>query len=154
MVLIKLLKCLYSGEQCRSLLKSIEKLNIPQEFTNFKELLLRIKDLHQLCNSQLLPSNYHKVIDDFRAAWFAVSDNFGVSTTPKIHILNDHLEDYFDETNVTLIKCTDELTEHMHQFLNKVLMRSFYLVNETSNLNQGKKLYRAVLHMNSYNLCL
>ena len=127
--LIKVLKCLYSGEQCRSLLRSIKKLNIPEEFTNFKELLLRIKDLHQLSNSQLLLSNHHNVIDEFRAAWLTVSDNFWVSTTPKIHILNDNLKDYFNVTYVTLIKCTDQLTEHMHQFLNIVWMESYYLIN-------------------------
>ena len=62
-------------------------------------------------------------------------------TTPKVHILLDHLEDCFDLSNVTLIKTTDELCENMHQFLNRRLMTSFYYVKNISNPNHGKRMY-------------
>ena len=151
---MKILIFLYTGPQCRSLLKKIEDLQIPEAFMEFKDILLSLRDLHHLCNAQLLASNYHQVIDKFRSTWFTLSNEHNISTTPKIHILLDHLEDYFDEKNVTLIKSTDELCGQMHQFSNKRLMRSFYLIKDTSNPNQGKKLHRAVRHINSYNLCI
>ena len=142
----------FEGNQCRSILKHIENLGIPDCFSEFKDVLIAIRDLHQLCNEQLLPSNYHKVIDQFRKAWYKLTDEYDISTPPKIHILLDHLEDYFDLTDITLIKTTDELCEHMHQYLNKMLLRSFYYVKDISNPSHGPRLFRAVRHLNSYNI--
>ena len=55
-------------------------------------------------------------------------------------------------TDITLIKTTDELCEHMHQYLNKMLLRSFYYVKDISNPSHGPRLFRAVRHLNSYNI--
>ena len=128
-----------------------KQLNIPEEFM---DVLISIRDLHHLCNAQFLASNYYQVIDNCRTTWYKLTDEYCISTTPKIHILLDHLEDYFDLTDVTLIKTTDELCEHTHQFLNKRLMRSFYLVKDITNPNHGERMFRAVRHLNSYNLCI
>ena len=94
------------------------------------------------------------MIDRFRTSWYNLTDEYDISTTPKVHILLDHLEDYFDLSNITLIKTTDELCENMHQFLNRRLMKSFYFVKDISNPNHGKKMFRAVRHLNTYNLCI
>ena len=144
----------FEGNQCRDLLNSIHKLEIPDSFKVFRDVFLAIKDLHHLCNEQLLSCYYPKIIDNFRRAWFKLTDEFNVSTTPKIHILLDHLEDYFDLTDVTLIKTSDELCENMHQFLHKRLIRSYYTVKDLSNPSHGQRLFRAVKHLNSYNLCI
>ena len=144
----------FEGNQCRSLLKKIEELDIPDCFQEFKDVFIEIRNLHYLCNQQVLSSNYQKVIDDFRSSWYKLTDEYNISTTPKIHILLDHLEDYFDESNMTLIKATDELVENMHQFLAKRLSRSLYLVKNVSNPAHGPRLFRAVMHLNSYNICI
>ena len=68
------------------------------------------------------------------------------TTPPKIHILLDHLEDYFNQTEVTLLKTMDELCEHMHQLLHKQQIRSFYAVKDISNTSQGHQLFQAVRH--------
>ena len=103
-----------------------------------------------MCNQQLLAHNYQEVINQFRSAWFALTDEYNISTTPKIHILLDHLEDYFDRTNITLIKVTDELCENMHQHLGRRLVKSMYFVKDVLNPNHGDRLFRAVRHLNSY----
>ena len=145
----------FEGNQCRAILKKIEQMKIPDCFKEFKDVLLALKEIHEVCNAQLLSSNYHMVIDRFRSAWFKLTEEYpNISTTPKIHVILDHLEDYFDETNMTLIKTTDELVENMHQYLHKRLMRSLYLVKDLKNKNQGRKLFRAVRHLNSYNIIL
>ena len=64
----------------------------------------------------------------------------------------DHLCDYFDESEMTLKKVTDELVENMHQFVHKRMMQSGYKVKDVSNPNHGVKLYKAIMHVNSYNL--
>ena len=142
----------FEGNQCRAILKKVHLLEIPPVLVEFKDVLLSIDQLYQLCNSQLLSSNYHKTIDNFRSAWYKLVDEYNISTTPKEHILLDHLEDYFENCNVTLIKTSDELTENMHQVMNRRMMRSFYYVKDVSNPAHGARLFRAVRHLNSYNL--
>ena len=102
-----------------------------------------------MCNQQLFPHNYQEVIDQFRLAWFALTGKYNISTTPKIHILLDHLEDYFDLTNMTLIKVTDKLCVNMHQHLGKKSIISMYFVKDVLNPNHGERLLRAVRHLNS-----
>ena len=142
------------GNQCKKLLKNLDKLNIPDAFKEFKDVFQSLKDIHYLCNQDLLSHNYQEVIDNFRSSWFKLTDEYDISTTPKIHILLDHLEDYFDLTNITLKKVTDELCENMHQVLNKMLIKSMYFVKDVSNPNHGPRLLSAVKHLNSYNLYL
>ena len=142
----------FEGNQCRAILKKVHLLEIPPIFEEFKNVLIRIDELYQLCNKQLLNSNYHKVIDNFRFAWHNLVDQYVITTTPKIHILLDHLEDYFDNCNVTLIKTSDELIENMHKVLNRRMMRSFYFVKDVLNPAHGARLFRAMQHLNSYNL--
>ena len=39
----------------------------------------------------------------------------GISTTPKIHINQDHVEDYSNNVCLTLFKVTDDMVESYHQ---------------------------------------
>ena len=66
-----------------------------------------------------------------------------------MHILLDHLEDYFDDTGLTLIKVSDEIVESCHQYLNNRLTKSYALTKDLSNPNHGDRLYRAVRDHNS-----
>ena len=64
---------------------------------------------------------------------------FRVSTPPKVHILLDHLEEYFDITNVTLLKTSDQLIEHIYinkreSPFNRSFVRSFIHHNFTTSL--------------------
>ena len=90
-------------------------LNIPPFFSIFKDVFLDLTKMYFLRDKELLPCNYQKTIDDFRSAWFNLTEMFGDSTTSKLHILIDHLEDYFELTDATHIKTSDELCEKMHQ---------------------------------------
>jgi hypothetical protein len=76
-----------------------------------------------------------------------------ISTTPKIQILIDQL-DYFDLTNVILLKLSDELYENIHQYRAKILAKSMYFVKDVSNHNNGARLFRAIGHLNSQNVCI
>ena len=69
-------------------------------------------------------------------------------------LILDHLEDYFKETQNTLKQTSDEIIDHMHSYLHKRLVRSMYQVKDISNPSQGLKLYKAVRHLNAYNLCI
>ena len=41
----------------------------------------------------------------------------------KLHIIFDNLQDYYDNTNLSLIKTGDELIESMHQYVDKIMQK-------------------------------
>ena len=133
------------------ILKNIERLQIPEELVPYKNVLLVMRSLHLVCNSQVLPHNYTEVIDKFSSSWFQLKQKFNISTTPKVHIILDHLEDYFIETDLILIKTTDEIIESIHQAVFKCLMKG-YNVKDISDPNYGNKLIDLVQRINMYNL--
>ena len=47
-------------------------------------------------NNEILPCSYTKVIYEFISPWFNLKSKYVISTPPKIHILIDHLEDYYN----------------------------------------------------------
>ena len=132
-------------------MKNINKLNIPDSLIEFKQALLDLKALHITCNSQVLPHNYCEVIDNFTRSWCNLSTKFNLSTTPKIHILTDHLCDYFDDSDLSLIKVTDEIIESSHQLFNKTMNKG-YKVKDLSNPAHGVLLHNAVRTHNTYNM--
>ena len=140
-----------SGNQCRMILKKVKHLKIPPELKAFEDFLSNLNLLYIVSNSQLLCHNYCEVIDNFTESWVKLASQFKLSTTPKLHIIIDHLCDYFNETNLTLVKASDEIVENCHQLFNKRLIKGF-TVKDLSNPAHGEKLYNAVRSFNTYNL--
>ena len=97
-----------------------------------KGIFKSIKDIHCLCNQDFLSHNDQEVIDNFRSSWFKLTDEYNISITPKIHIILDQFEHYFDLSNITLqyYKVTDILCENMHQVLSKMVTKSMYYVKD------------------------
>ena len=141
----------HAGNQCRLLLENINKLHIPESLVEFKYALKDLKALHVTCNSQVLPHNYCEIIDNFSRSWFNLSVKFNLSTTPKVHILTEHLCDYFDDSSLTLIKVTDEIVESSHQLFNKTISKG-YKIKSLSSTTHGVLLHNAVRRYNTYNL--
>ena len=92
----------------RLILKCVSKLQIPEHFHEFEKILIAIRHLNYVCNYTYLPVNYVQIIDEFCDSWYSLVSKHQLSTTPKIHIILDHLCDYFDETQITLKHITDE----------------------------------------------
>ena len=89
----------YEGNQCRQILKSITKLQIPLVLKPFESALHALDDLVRMCYKEELPMDYGDI-----------------NISNKLHIIFDHLQDY---TNLSLIKTGDELIESMHQYVDK-----------------------------------
>ena len=141
----------YKGPQCRIIIKNIEKLNIPNELIEFKYCLIALSELHVMASRKELPCNYAAVITSFKESYNVLVDNFGITTPNKVHLIMDHLEDYYNHTKKSLRDCCDELVEAMHQFVKKRMQNSNYVVCDIQNPNHGKKLHQAVLHINGFN---
>ena len=116
----------FKGNQCRQILKNISRLKIPPHLQAFSRAFKNLKYLHILVNSKSLPYNYEKIIDEFTYSWIELSSKFSVPVTPKIHIICDHLADYFQITGQTLSNVTDELTEAMHHFCKKRPIKGYF----------------------------
>ena len=144
----------FEGNQCRKILKNIENLNIPTELNPFKNALKSLYTLVKLCYKQELPeeSEYSSIINHFKSDYLVLVRHFNVSVSNKLHIIFDHLKDYFDGTKLSLVKTSDELIESMHQFVHRRLVRSGYHVKDVLNPLHGRNLYRCILHINSYNV--
>ena len=94
----------------------MEELNIPDALVEFSDVLKRLRVLNFMVGREILPTDYVAVINSFSNAWYRLSDKFSISTTPKIHVIIDHLEDYFKESNLSLMKTSDHLIEHIHHY--------------------------------------
>ena len=105
-----------------------------------------------MISKEVLPNDYKAVINHFANKWFILSDKFQLSTSPKIHIIIDHLQEYFDATGLSLVKTSDQLIENMHQFVHKMMSRSNYYIKHVENPCHGQLLFKAVQHLNCMNI--
>ena len=92
----------------RKILNNIKKTKIPNHLNEYRTVLSNLRNLLFLCNSDYLPHNYIEVLYKFFSSWFKLRNRFNISTTPKINIILHHLEDYFDDAELTLKQCTEE----------------------------------------------
>ena len=105
-----------------------------------------------MCSKEVLPENLTAIINRFTNGWYTLADKFNLSASPKLHIIIDHLDEYYCDTNLSLVKTSDQLIENMHHYVDKIMARSMYTVKHTNNPNHGYYLYRAVNHINSQNV--
>ena len=78
------------------ILRNIEALHIPQQFSDFKQALLALRALDQLVSDPVLHPSYPTVISTWRKAWYTLFLARPTVTYPnKIHIVNCHLEVWY-----------------------------------------------------------
>ena len=80
------------GNECWKILMNLDKLHITAHLQDFKSALDALLAINLLVSNPVLPSNYSVVIENWRQAWYVLRENRDITTTNKIHILNDHLE--------------------------------------------------------------
>ena len=51
-----------------------------------------------MASRKKLPSDYAAVITRFSDSYNVLVDNFGITTPNKVHLIMDHLKDYYDYT--------------------------------------------------------
>ena len=77
---------------------------------------------------------------------------FKISIPVKIHIIVDHLEDYFNlNGGKPLGDTSDQTVEAAHQHVNKRLMESGYWNKAVESVGHGLSLLKGILHINGYN---
>ena len=127
------------------------KLQIPLLLKPFECALYALADLVKMCYKEELPMDYTKIINKFKKYYMILIVKFNVNISNKIHTIFDHLQDYYDNTGPSIIK-TEMNWLSMHQYVDKRMHKSNYMVNDCLNLCHGEKLYHAILHINGYNI--
>ena len=73
-----------------------------------------------------------------------------ISVPNKVNFLQEHLEDCLDMTGEGLGQVDDGVVEAMHQFLDKRMRISNYVVKNLESKAHSEKKLKLVLHINGY----
>ena len=77
----------------------------------------------------------------------------GLSWTPKAHYIFDHFSDYFEDPLTegrALGVTTDQIIEHMHSYVNRLMTKSFYKLKDISSEKAAKKQHEGILKSNAF----
>ena len=75
-------------------------------------------------------SNVEKVIGNLTKNFRVMQNQLGLSESLKMHIINDHLEDYFELSGRSLLPDSDEVVEATHSRLRIFEERHNYKINQ------------------------
>ena len=146
----------WNGNELNKIMKKIHILEkhvgLPEDLLPFTLCFRDLRSLIKAVGTKKLNPNYSSFIQKFCSSYQYLHNHFGVSYTPKFHIIKSHLNYYLDNTKKSLGHYTDQLVEAMHQHLNRIMTRSKYYVKDITSYTQGHQLLEAVHHANSYNL--
>ena len=81
-----------------------------------------------------------------------VHEKFDVPITPKLHIVFEHLSEYFELSGKTLRKKMDQTVEATHSKFDNFIRAHNYKIRDVESEKAGQYLLKAVKHFNSYNL--
>ena len=84
--------------------------------------------------------------------WSFLRETYGISIPNRAHIIMAHVDEYIFLTGHSLGRVSDQVVESAHSALNKRLERSNYWVKDLESDIHGLKLYKGILHFNSYNI--
>ena len=110
------------------------------------------ENAHEKKNSY---SNYKNVLKNLKSSWTALTEDpqISMSWPNKVHYIVDHFQDYFEDPLVNgeaLGNTTDQLIEHMHSEIDKIMKIGGYWVNDAEKC--GKKQHNAILKINAFSV--
>ena len=105
-------------------------------------------------NLPLRPCGYSLVLANWKKAWSELRTHtqMEISEINSIHIINDHLEEYYDLTKESLVKYSDQTVESAHQWVDKVLKRTNNWVKNLESDAHGEHLFRGIMTHNTYTM--
>ena len=106
----------------------------------------------KVCNEKMKKKSILKHMEKLENSIMKLHSDFKVPITPKLHIIFEHLPEYFELTGKTLRKKTDQTVEVTHAKLDKFIKAHNYQIRDVTSEKAGEFLLRAIKHFNSYNL--
>ena len=93
-----------------------------------------------------------EIISEFTITWAECSKTFELPTPLKVHIISDHLSEYFEKEGQILLKRNNENVEDVHSKYRQFLERHQYNVVDVMSPMHHKKQHKALVHWNSVNI--
>jgi hypothetical protein len=154
----------FEGNEIKRIYRRIEQLEevvMSQDETkvDIVECMKELEKVDKLAAAEYLDKNYRQVIETFKSSWmnlhYKYFDKKGkreLTIPNKVHVIVDHLPDYFDRTGKTLHNISDQTIESVHQLLFKHMVRSNYYVKHAKSKKHSQKALAGLKAFNSYNV--
>ena len=145
----------FQGPECDKILRNLDFLQacLPEELHTFVEALRQVGIVYQISTARSVVSNHREIIQNFKHTWITLMENFGITMPLKVHIIVDHLSDYFELSNQTLKDTNDQFIEACHAKVKKFFdNHPNYKFKEKNSAAYGEALLAAIVHFNSNNL--
>ena len=85
------------------------------------EFIIHLQDIakvHEVATKRVLDIDVAKeVLTNFDVNWTKLRNRFDLNESLQIHLIKDHMYDYFELTGQTLLRVSDEVTEAAHSAL-------------------------------------
>ena len=145
----------FNGPTIKDLINNESKLNelkdeISSEYEEFIIHLKNIAQVHRVATRKELDIDDAKlVLSKFPNDWKTMRDKFDLSESLKIHIIIDHMLDYFELTGKTFLTVSDEITEAAHSALRTFDERHGYKTVQKGTEGHARKQHKSTIHFNA-----
>ena len=111
----------FQGPECDIILKNLDFLQgcLPQRLHTFVEALRQVAIVYQISTATSVVSNHREILQNFKHTWITLMEDFGLTMPLKVHIIVDHLSDYFELEGSTLRHTNDQFIEVCHAKVKK-----------------------------------
>ena len=145
----------FQGPECDIILRNLDFIesSLPERLHTFVDALRQVALVYQVSTANTVVSNHKEIMQTFKLTWMTLMENFGITMPLKVHIIVDHLSDYFELENQTLRDTNDQFIEACHAKVRKFFENHpNYNFKDKSGERYGKALLAAIIHFNSNNL--
>ena len=131
----------FVGPECNLILSKLDTLRdlLPENLHIFVDALKQVKEIYRIAHATTVEVDHREKIELFRNTWLTLMRDYGQTMPLKIHLILDHLSDYFEMEGKTLRNTNDQFIESCH-------------AKDKSTDRYGKAVLAAVVHFNSNNL--
>ena len=145
----------FQGPECNLVLSKLDLLRdfLPQHLHTFVNALEQIKDIYRMAHATTVEIDHREKIELFRNTWLTLMRDHGQTMPLKIHIILDHLSDYFEMEGKTLRNTNDQFIEACHSKVRKFFdNHPNFNHKDKSTDKYGNAILTAIVHFNSNNL--
>ena len=145
----------FQGPECHKLLRKLSELReyLPEELHTFVDMFQDIKEVYTISHAKEVVENHRKLTEKFETRWLSLMTSFGLKMPVKVHIIAEHLSEYFELTGRTLLKSSDQFVEAAHHKVKAFFdTRSNYNHKEKVSVESGEATLAGIVHFNSINI--
>ena len=104
----------------------------------FVDALRQLKSVYKISHLKEVDPNHREIVKKLEISVMKLHNQFKVPITPKLHIVFEHLPEYFEMTGKTLRKKTDQTVQW--KLLTPNWTNSFELPNKRCGICKSRKI--------------